>query len=182
MTLLVRFVAPVSEWRQALQKRDAGQPMPAILMDAFIPTRSRGETKEISLYRLDDGLPDLRLAAAIYLSSKESYAMLAVEESVITGAGFRLASTPGKTEYDDVNARHLDVSVPTLPLAVQLADLFYQQGELREFVPQEVRIQVANDNQSGVLDVPAIAKKSKGGNFSARLNEIVAERAAILVP
>jgi hypothetical protein len=177
----VRFVSPPSEWRQALQKRDAGNltTIPANLIESFVPQRT--ERDRISVFRLDEDFPELRLAAAWFLKSKDESTMLSIDEAILVDAGFAFDESEGKTDYAEVNVLHRNILMPSGKDVWKLAELYFLHGELRDVAHQDVRVQVANDNHEGIVDLHAMAKNPKG-HFSNKLCDIVGHRAVELTP
>jgi hypothetical protein len=148
-------------------------------MESFVPQRA--ERDRISVFCLEGGFPELRLAAAWFLKSKDDSVMLAVDEALLVAAGFAFDSSAGKTDYSDVNELHRNILLPSGNDVLKLAELYFLNGELRDVAAQDVRLQVANDNQEGIVDLHVMAKNSKG-HFPNKLCDIVGHRAVELTP
>lgn len=114
----------------------------------------RTQENLLSLFIVDDDLGNLeRIAAALAANSVNpgnlDYVLL--ERQAIANLGYTEISNPGETPDRDVNNAHVDLEIPNAQMLVDLAFVFWNQGEPNRIQRKRVQQMIRDGIEAGQI-------------------------------
>lgn len=114
----------------------------------------RTQENLLSLFIVDDDLGNLeRIAAALAANSVNpgnlDYVLL--ERQAVDNLGYTEISNPGETPDQEVNDAHVDLVIPNAQMLVDLAFVFWNQGDTNRIQRKRVQQMIRDGIEAGQI-------------------------------
>lgn len=149
MTFFLRKVRRAKWYREAPKGQATREGLQA---DALGDLRT--QENKLSLFIVDDDLGNLeRIAAALAANSANpgNLDYLLLERQAIDDLGYTEISNPGETPDQEVNDAHVDLAIPNAQMLVDLAFVFWNQGDTNRIQRKRVQQMIRDGIEAGQI-------------------------------
>lgn len=116
----------------------------------------RTQSNLLSLFIVDNDLGNLERIAAAFAATSEHRGNLdyvLVDRQAINKLGLKEIPNPGETKDQEVNKVHIDMAIPNAQNLVDLAFVFWNEGDTKRIQQKKIQQMIQEGKESGQIEL-----------------------------